>query len=297
VLIGLPPSDPQAQASIAALQLALVEFGWRRGSNLHLEIRYANSASELARAAAELVSWPADAIVARSTPVVAALLRETRTIPVVFTVIGDPIQSGFVASFNRPGGNATGFTSIQLSIGSKWPGLLKEIAPSLRRVGIVFNPDTVPRRGSDFLDPIGGGARVLSLNVIEAPVRTGAEIERVIASLANEPGTGLIALPDLFTFAHRESIAKLATQYLLPSIYPYRSFVTSGGLISYGSDLVEQFRQAAVYVDKIFKGAKAAELPVEQPTKFELVINLKTAKALGLDIPPQLLARADEVIE
>jgi putative ABC transport system substrate-binding protein len=286
-----------AQASVAALRQRLGELGWTEGGNLHIDYRYPIGAAELTRAAAELVALPTDIIVARSTPMVAALLRETRTIPIVFTYVGEPIASGFVASFNRPGGNATGFLSLQSSVGSKWPEILKEIVPSLRRIGTMFNPDTAPRRGSDFLAPISNAARALSLAVIEMPVRTGADIESAVVSLAGEPDTGLIAVPDLFTTTHRELIAALANRHHLPSVYPYRFFVTSGGLISYGSDPVDEFRQAAGYVDRILKGAKASDLPVEQPAKFELVINFKTAKTLGLSIPPSLLARADEVIE
>jgi putative ABC transport system substrate-binding protein len=222
VLIGLAPTDRMAQASVAALRQRLGELGWTEGGNLHIEYRYPIGAAELTRAAAELVALRADIIVARSTPMVAALLRETRTIPIVFTYVGEPVASGFVASFNRPGGSATGFLSLQSSVGSKWPEILKEIVPGLRRIGTMFNPDTGPRRGSDFLLPITNAARALSLAVIEMPVRTGWEIESAVVSLAGEPDTGLIAVADLFTTTHRELIAALANRHHLPSIYPYR---------------------------------------------------------------------------
>jgi putative tryptophan/tyrosine transport system substrate-binding protein len=297
VLIGLPATDPEAQASLAALRKGLAERGWSEGRNLHIESRYATNAAELARVAVELVSLMVDVIVARSTPMVAALLRETRTIPIVFVVVAEPVESSFAASFNRPGGNATGFTNMPPSIGGKWPEILKEIAPSVRRIGVLFNPNTTPRRGADFLVPIGSAARALSLTVIESPLQAEAELARAVASLANEPDTGFIALPGLFTTQHRQNIAELANFHRLPSVYPYRYFVTAGGLVSYGAHLVDQFRQAAGYVDQILEGAKVSDLPVQQPTKFELVVNLKTAKALGLTVPDSLLARADEVIE
>jgi putative tryptophan/tyrosine transport system substrate-binding protein len=297
VLIGLPATEPEAQASLAALRKGLAERGWSEGRNFRIESRHTSNDRELARAAAELVSLMVDVIVARSTPMVHALLRETRTIPIVFTVVAEPVESGFAASFNHPGGNVTGFTTMQPSIGGKWPEILKEIAPSVRRIGVLFNPDTTPRRGMDFLVPISSAARALSLTVVEEPHGAKAELASAVASLAGEPNTGLIALPGLFTTQHHQHIAELANLHRLPSIYPYRYFVTAGGLVSYGAYLVDQFRQAADYVAKILDGAKVSDLPVQQPTKFELVINLKTAKALGLDIPATVLARADEVIE
>jgi putative ABC transport system substrate-binding protein len=297
VLIGLPATEPEAQASLAALRKGLAERGWSEGRNLHIESRHTINDGELARAAGELVNLDVDVIVARSTPIVHALLRETRTIPIVFTVVTEPVESGFAASFNHPGGNATGFTTKQPSIGGKWPEILKEIAPSVRRIGVLFNPDTTPRRGMDFLVPISSAARALSFTVVEEPHGVKAELASAVASLGTEANTGFIALPGLFTTQHHQYIAELANLHRLPSIYPYRYFVTAGGLVSYGANLVDQFRQAADYVVKIFDGAKVSDLPVQQPTKFELTINLKTAKALGIDVPPMLLARADEVIE
>jgi putative tryptophan/tyrosine transport system substrate-binding protein len=297
VLIGLPATEPEAQASLAALRKGLAERGWSEGRNLHIESRHTSNDRELARAAAELVSLMVDVIVARSTPMVQALLRETRTIPIVFTVVAEPVESGFAASFNHPGGNVTGFTTMQPSIGDKWPEILKEIAPSVRRIGVLFNPDTTPRRGMDFLVPISSAARELSLTVVEEPHGAKTELASAVASLADEPNTGFIALPGVFTTQHHQHIVELANLHRLPSIYPYRYFVTAGGLVSYGVYLVDQFREAADYVAKILDGAKVSDLPVQQPTKFELVINLKTARSLGLEVPPTLLARADEVIE
>jgi putative ABC transport system substrate-binding protein len=224
------------------------------------------------------------------------LLQHTRTIPIVFAVVSDPIGSGFVTSFPRPGGNVTGFTNIEPTMASKWPELLKEVAPRITRVAFLFNPVTAPYAES-YLSPFKRAGASLALEAIAAPVRSISELESMIAAQARTPNGGLVVMTDSFLVDHRADIAALAARYRLPAIYPFRDFIEAGGLLSYGNDLLDSFHRAATYVDRILKGATPNELPVQAPVKFELVINLKTAKALGLTIPPPLLARADQVIE
>jgi putative ABC transport system substrate-binding protein len=247
--------------------------------------------------AKELMALQPDVVLATTTPVVAALLRESRTVPIVFLRVTDPVDSGLVDNLPRPGGNVTGFTNFELSLATKWLGLLKEIAPRITRVTAMFNPATAPGGGSHLLRLAEAAAQSIAVDVSAGPVHDLAEIERVVAAVAREPNGGLMILPDVFLNVHRELIIKLTTHYRLPAIYTYRYFVTGGGLISYGPDVIDQYVRAALYVDRILKGEKPADLPVQAPTKYELVINLNTAKALGLDVPPTLLARADEVIE
>jgi putative ABC transport system substrate-binding protein len=229
--------------------------------------------------------------------VVAALKQQTNTIPIVFTQVSDPIGSHFVDSLAHPGGNITGFTNLEASMGAKLMELLKEVAPGTSRVALMFNPATSPEGGSYFLAPVEAAAPLLKLKTVAAPVRNPDEIESIIASLAREPNTGLIVMPDIFILAHREQIIALAERYRLPAAYAYRLFPVSGGLTSYGTDLADLFRRAGPYVDRILKGEKPADLPVQTPTKYELVVNLKTAKTLGLDVPLSVQQRADEVIE
>jgi putative ABC transport system substrate-binding protein len=229
--------------------------------------------------------------------VIAALQRETRTIPIVFVTVADPVGSGFVASLPRPGGNITGFSHIESSLAGKWPELLKEIAPQLTRIAIIFNPETAPGAGSYYKSPFDTAARSLSAVPIAGPVHVPADIEGLLSSYGHEQATGLVIMPDAFTNLHRELIISLSARYRVPAIYPFHFMAAEGGLMSYGVDLLDLYLRAATYVDRILKGEKPADLPVQLPTKFELIVNLKTAKALGLAVPPSLLARADGVIE
>ena len=296
VLMGIAESDPARQSFVTAFTEALQELGWSSGRNIRIEYRWgAGDAERIRDFARELVEMQLDLIVGHTTPVVAALKAQTRTIPIVFTQVSDPVGSGFIDGFAKPGGNITGFTNLESSMGSKLGELLKELAPTITRVAVMFNPDTAPDRGTYFLRPVEAAAPSLHVEVIPAPVHNDAEIESAITTLV--PGTGLIVMPDIFILAHREQILVLADRHRLPAAYAYRLFAASGGLLSYGTDLADLFRRAARYVDRILTGTKPAELPVQQPTKFELVINLKTAKTLGLNVPLSLQAGADEVIE
>jgi putative tryptophan/tyrosine transport system substrate-binding protein len=296
VLMGIAESDPARQSFVTAFTEALQELGWSSGRNIRIEYRWgAGDAERIRDFARELVEMQLDLIVGHTTPVVAALKAQTRTIPIVFTQVSDPVGSGFIDGFAKPGGSITGFTNLESSMSSKLVELLKEVAPTITRVAVMFNPDTAPDRGSYFLRPVEAAAPSLHVEVIPAPVHNDAEIEAAITTLA--PATGLIVMPDVFILAHREQILALADRHRLPAAYAYRLFAASGGLLSYGTDLADLFRRAAPYVDRILNGTKPAELPVQQPTKFELVINLRTAKALGLNVPLSLQAGADEVIE
>jgi len=296
VLMGIAESDPARQSFVTAFTEALQELGWSSGRNIRIEYCWgAGDAERIRDFARELVEMQLDLIVGHTTPVVAALKAQTQTIPIVFTQVSDPVGSGFIDGFAKPGGNITGFTNLESSMGSKLGELLKEVAPTITRVAVMFNPDTAPDRGTYFLRPVEAAAPSLHVEVIPAPVHNDAEIESAITTLV--PGTGLIVMPDIFILAHREQILALADRHRLPAAYAYRLFAASGGLLSYGTDLADLFRRAARYVDRILTGTKPAELPVQQPTKFELVINLKTAKTLGLNVPLSLQAGADEVIE
>jgi putative ABC transport system substrate-binding protein len=248
------------------------------------------------RFAKELVALQPDLILSNTTPTTTALLQQTRTIPIVFAIVADPIGSGFVASFARPGGNVTGFIFTEPTMAGKWLELLKEIAPRVARVAMLFNPVSATY-AEYWLNPFKAAAASFAVEAIAAPVRDRSELESVVAAQAREPNGGLIAMPDSFTDAHRVEITSLAARYRLPAVYPFRFFAEVGGLLSYGVDRTDNFRRAAAYVDRILKGDKPAELPVQAPTKFELVINLKTAKAIGLDVPLHLQQLADEVIE
>jgi putative ABC transport system substrate-binding protein len=248
------------------------------------------------RHARELVELQPDLILSYSTPTTAALLRQTRSIPIVFANISDPIGSGFVTSFSRPGGNVTGFTNMEPTMAGKWLELLKEIAPGVARVAMLFNPATATY-ATYWLNPFKEAAASSAVEATAAPVRDASELEAVIAAQVREPNSGLIVMPDTFPLDHRAAITSLAARYHVPTVYPYRVFAELGGLMAYGNDRLDNYRRAATYVDRILKGEKPGELPVQLPVKFELVINLKTARALGLDVPATLLARADEVIE
>jgi putative tryptophan/tyrosine transport system substrate-binding protein len=296
VLMAYAESDSIAQSWVAAFRAALEKLGWVEGSNLRIELRWsAADADRMRTLAKELVDLRPNAIFGVTTPAIGALARETRTIPIVFASVSDPTGAGYVESLARPGGNITGFmTGNDPALGGKWVELLKQIAPHTVRVGLLFNPaTTVPLQ--TFMPSIQAAASVFAVQVSAAPVHGKDEIEGVIAAQARDPGGALIVMPDVFNDVNRELIIVRAARYGVPAMY-YNSFF-SGGLISYGAARAEQFRLAAGYVDRILKGEKPADLPVQAPTKFELIINLKTAKALGLAIPDKLLAIADEVIE
>jgi ABC-type uncharacterized transport system substrate-binding protein len=298
VLIPLAADDPVGQARIAALREGLEKLGWTEGRNIRIDTRWMRTGDveSMERFAKELVALQPDLIFTQSTPITATMLQETRTIPIVFAIVADPIGSGFVASFPRPGGNVTGFVTMEPAMAGKWLELLKEIAPRVARVAFLFNPATATYF-EYWLNPFKATAASVAVEAIAAPVRDTSELEAVIAAQARQPNGGLIVMPDTFAEAHRVEITSLAARYRLPSVYPFRQFTAVGGLLSYGDDLLDNFRRAPTYVDRILKGAKPSELPVQAPVKFQLVINLKTAKALGLDVPPMLLGRADEVIE
>jgi putative ABC transport system substrate-binding protein len=297
VLMPADENDPVAKTYVSAFTQALSDLGWTESRNVRIDLRSAGSDINRIRALAqELVGLQPDIIATWGTPASVALQRETRTIPVVFANVSDPVASGIVAQLDRPSGNITGFADFgEASLGGKWLELLSEIAPGRNRAAIMFNPDTSPV--STFIPSLETAARLLKVAPIIAPVHSDVEIETAIIALGREPGSGLIVMPDNFTFGHRAPIILAVARHNVPAVYWQSSFARDGGLLSYGPDLVDNFRRAATYVDRILRGAKPAELPVQLPTKFEMAVNLKTAKALGLTVPPSLLARADEVIE
>jgi putative tryptophan/tyrosine transport system substrate-binding protein len=287
--------DPVSQDRLAAFVQGLQELGWTVGRNLQIDYRWGGGNVERYRTfAAELVALTPDVLVTAGAPAVEALQRATRTVPIVFTNVTDPVGGGLVASLARPGGNTTGLTLSEYGLSGKWLELLKEIAPRVTRAAVLRDPVAV---GIGQFAAIQAAAPSLQIELSPVDVRDASEIERAVTAFADGPNGGLIATASALTAIHRELIIALATRHKLPAVYPFRYYVTSGGLISYGPDTVDQYRLAARYVDRILKGEKPADLPVQAPTKYELVINLKTAKALGLDVPPSLLARADEVIE
>ena len=297
VLMAYEESIAEAQAWVAAFREGFRKLGWTEGGDFQIDVRWAGSdKATIARFAKEMVASQPDLILSSSTPTTAALLEETRTIPIVFGIVSDPVGSGFIASFPRPGGNATGFTNFEPTMGGKWLELLKEIAPRVNRATFVFNPVTGPHF-EYYLGTFKAAAASLAVQPIVTPVRDPLELEAAIAARAREANGGIVVMPEAFTVAHRAEITTLAARYRLPAIYAYRVFAELGGLLSYGIDLADNFRRAATYAARILKGAKPSELPVQAPVKFELVINMKTAKALGLDISTTLLASADEVVE
>jgi putative ABC transport system substrate-binding protein len=297
ILMGGAESDQEGLSSVAAFREGLQNLGWMEGRNRKIDIRWAAADVELMkRFAKELVTLQPDLILTSSTPAAAAMLQQTRTIPVIFVLVADPVGSGFVASLPQPGGNATGFTPIVSSLGGKWVELLKEIAPRVARVILVFNPPTATFVDG-YLNPFKTAAASLGAEAIVAPFNDMPALESLLATEAREPSSGLVVIPDAFTQQHRAEITALAARFHVPAVYWSHSFAEAGGLISYGPYIVDEYRRAALYADRILKGAKPSELPVQAPVKFQLVINLKTAKALGLDVPPSLLAAADEVID
>jgi ABC-type uncharacterized transport system substrate-binding protein len=296
VLMNLAADDAEGQARLAAFLRGLQQLGWIEGRNAHLDIRWgAGDAERFRRYAAELVALVPDLILAASGSTMPPLLHATRTVPIVFVQVADPVGNGFVASLARPGGNATGFTNIDFSMSAKWLELLKQIAPGATRAAVLR--DSTEPTGIGQWGALQSVAPSFTLELTPVGVSDPGEIERAIAGFANLPNGALIVTASAPTAVHRDLIIALATRHRLPAVYAYKYFITSGGLISYGPDTIDPYRRAASYIDRILKGEKPADLPVQAPTKYELVINLKTAKALGLEIPDGLLARADEVIE
>jgi len=294
VFMDLAEGDPEGQTRVAALKRGLQDLGWIEGRNLGIESRWAaGEAAHMRPLAEELVSLAPEVIVSSGAPTLAALQQTTRTIPLVFAQVLDPVAAGFVDSLSRPGGNITGFSAFEYAMGGKWLGTLKEMVPNLARFAVLRDPGT----GVGTIGAIQAVMPSFALPLTIASGRDAAEVERVIDAFANEPNGGLIVLPAPNTILYRQAIIASAARHRIPTIYPYRFFVKDGGLISYGIVPSDMFRRAAAYVDAILKGAKPSDLPVQQPTKFEMVINLTTAKALGVAVPPTLLARADEVIE
>jgi putative tryptophan/tyrosine transport system substrate-binding protein len=296
VLMPLAADDAAAQARNAAFLQGLQKLGWTVGQNVQIEYRWSGGNDELTRRyAAELATLAPEAILATGSASMAPLLQATRTVPIVFAIVPDPVGAGFVDSLARPGGNATGFTSFDYGIGAKWVELLKEIAPRVTRAAVLRDPAIAG--GIGVWGAIQTAAPSLALEVNPVNMRDAGEIERALAAFARSPNGGLIVTGSPLAFVHRDLIVSLAARHKLPAVYLERYLIAAGGLISYGPDFLDQYRRAASYVDRILKGDKPADLPVQTPTKYELVINLKTAKALGLDIPTSVLARADEVIE
>jgi putative tryptophan/tyrosine transport system substrate-binding protein len=298
VLLALFDSDPEGQPRIAAFQRELESLGWTQGRDIQIEYRWASGDADRFRdLAAELVETRPDVVVGHTSASAEALARETRTIPIIFAMVTDPVGSGLAASLTEPGRNATGFTNFEPSLGAKWVEFLREFSPRLARVGLLFNPATAPGRISSYQQFVEAAARSVAVDSIVATVSSAAQIEDAITTLSRRPDSGLIVMPDVFMTKHHDLIAALAIRHGLPAVYPFRYFAEGGGLFSYGFDVADIFRRTAGYVDKVLRGAMPGNLPVQHPDKFELVINVKTARALHLDVPRILLARANEVIE
>jgi putative ABC transport system substrate-binding protein len=297
-LIPFPESDTEAQSELAAFRKEFQRLGWTEGHNARIEVRWAGGdVVQIRDYAKELVALQPDVIVARTTPVTAALLEETRTIPIVFIGPSDPVGAGFVASMARPGANATGFTNVEASLGGKWVELLREINPRIDRIAVMFDPKTSPGGGMFYLRQVQDAARSITVETIALPVQNADEIERAIEVFARGRNRGLLVQPDITSHNNRTLIISLSARHHLPSIYGYPYYVVEGGLAAYGVDIVDLYRRAAAYVDRILRGERPDQLAVQAPVKFNLAINLKTANAMGLDVPPMVLARADEVIE
>jgi ABC-type uncharacterized transport system substrate-binding protein len=289
-------NDPERQASVAVFRQALGQLGWTEGRNIQFEYRWSGgNAAETRKFAAELIALAPDVLLTSGAAPLAPLVQGTRNIPIVFVLVADPVGAGFVDSLARPGGNVTGFMAQEYALSGKYPELLKEIAPNVKRAAIIRDPAI--SAGIGLFGAVQSAASSLGMEVVPVNVRDAGEIERAITDFAKAPGGGLIVTASALAFVHRDLIISLAARYKLPGVYPARAFVASGGLFTYGASNRDQYRRAASYVDRILKGEKPADLPVQAPTKYELVINLKTARALGLEVPPMLLARADEVIE
>jgi putative ABC transport system substrate-binding protein len=296
VLMPGGENDPLTKPPLSAFTQALAGLGWAEDRNMRMDLRWGgNDINRIRALAQELVGLQPDIIVTIATPATAAVQRETRTIPIVFATAADPVASGLVARRNRPGGNITGFANVEATLGGKWLELLSEIVPGLKRAAIIFDPDTSPPL--TFMPSLEAAARSLKIEPIIAPVRSDVEIETAIIALGREPGAGLVVLGGGFLIAHRAPIISAAAQNNLPAVYGFSFFVRDGGLLSYAADQTDNYRRAAFYVDRILRGEKPGDLPVQFPTKFDMVVNLKAAKALGLTVPPSILLRATEVIE
>jgi putative ABC transport system substrate-binding protein len=298
ILMSVPESNPEAQVWLSAFSAGLQQLAWTAGRNIQIDFRWAASTNSEARqrAAKELVALQPDLILAQNTVSTASILQETRTIPIIFANVVDPIGSGFVASLARPGGNVTGFTLVESSIVGKWLDLIKEIAPRVNRVAFLFNPAAAPY-AEYYLTAFKAAAPPLGMEAIAAPINKTSEIERVIAEHARDQNGSLILMPDTFLLLHDAEITSLAARYALPAVYPYSNYTEVGGLMSYGYDLVDNYRRAAVYADRILRGTKPSELPVQLPVKVQFTINLKAAKALGVTVPQDMLVTAEKVIE
>jgi putative ABC transport system substrate-binding protein len=289
-------ADPQMQMRLAAFRQGLESLGWSEGRNVHLDVRFGGSDPGRYQALAkDLVALHPDVILATTTPIAVALQRETRTIPIVFTSVSDPVGSGLVASLARPGGNITGLLFYEASITTKWISMLKEIVPGLARVALMANPKTTPY--DYFLRAAEAAAPSLAIEIVPSRTETAADIDRNVEAVARTPNSGIVFLPDGTSFLYRDVVIAATARFRVPAVYAIRAMVEAGGLMYYGTDIVEQNRQVASYVDRILRGGAPADLPVEAPTKYETVLNLKVAKALGLEVPASLLVRADEVIE
>jgi putative ABC transport system substrate-binding protein len=297
VLVSSDENDPEAKVWLSGFTRGLTELGWTDVRNLRVDVHWAISPDQIRMLAKELVDLQPDVILSEGTPATAALQRETRTIPIVFVLVADPVGAGFAASLPRPGGNITGFIHMEAAMSGKWLELLTEITPGVKRVSIMFNPNVAPGGGSYYLLAFEAAARKLNVEAITSPVHNDNEIEAVMNALGHEPRGGLVVPTDAFLFVHRKTIISLAARNTVPVIYPSTVRVREGGLFSYGPDQADIFRRAAAYVDRILRGTKPVDLPVQLPVKFEMAVNAKTAKALGLTVPQSILLRADEVIE
>jgi putative tryptophan/tyrosine transport system substrate-binding protein len=295
LLVPADENDSFWKPRISVFTQALADLGWADGRNVRIDLRVHTDINRLRALAQEVVGLQPDVILVSGTPATVALRRETQTIPIVFHYVTDPVASGVVASLNRPGGNITGFSTWEATLGGKWLELLSEIAPGLKRAAIMFNPDTAPV--SVYMPSFETAARSLKVVPIAAPVHDDVEVETAINALGREPGAGLVLIPDVFMTVHSEAIISAAARNKVPDVAPFPEWVRGGGLLSYGNDPIGIFRRSAAYVDRILRGAKPGDLPVQFPTKYEMAVNLKTAKALGIAVPPSILLRADEVIE
>jgi putative ABC transport system substrate-binding protein len=299
VLIGNSEGDGQSTAGLASFRKGLEELGWVEGRNIQIDVRWGRSQLDrIETLARELVALRPDVLLAHSTSVTAAMQRETKSIPVVFIFVSDPVGSGLVSSLPHPGGNITGFINIEASLGGKWAELLKEVAPGVDHAAILFNPETASYFAY-YVEPFKAAARSLGIEPVASPVRSSEEIDSAVSRVAAKPNGSLVIVPDIFTgrIDNLRQVNTLAARYRIPVVYPYRFMIAAGGLISYGIDQIDLYRRAPAYIDRILKGANPAELPVQLPTKFEMAVNLKTAKELGLTLPATLIGRADEVIE